>query len=116
MVVYAARWCTQPAYTYQPRTPGSGCFRGYAVFGTGVTVSRYTVLIHLDCYKQATGKMYQEMCQLGNRMDKMLEECAPSDKAKTLSKQKIKQVCLFVIKQVCLVTSCMFTLPPLRLN
>jgi hypothetical protein len=32
----------------------------------------------------------------------MLEECASSDKAKTISKQEIKQACLCVIKQVCL--------------
>jgi hypothetical protein len=34
------------------------------------------------------------MWQLGNMMNKMLEECASSDKAKTLSKQEIKEVCL----------------------
>ena len=109
-MVYAACVHVHAAYT---RFRLFSRLRGIRDWGHGFW---YTVLIHLDCYKQATGKMYQEMCQLGNRMDKMLEECAPSDKAKTLSKQKIKQVCLFVIKQVCLVTSCMFTLPPLRLN
>jgi len=41
----------------------------------------------------ATGKMYHEMWQLGNRMDKMLEECASSDKAKALSKKEIQEVC-----------------------
>ena len=35
-----------------------------------------------------------EMWQLGNMMDKMLEECASSDKAKTLSKQEIRELCL----------------------
>jgi hypothetical protein len=40
----------------------------------------------------ATGKIYQEMWQLGNRMDKMLEECRDSDKAQTLSKKEVKEV------------------------
>jgi hypothetical protein len=61
-------------------------------------VMRYTglgsrFLVHLvdtSCLLQANYRQdVHEIWQLGNRMDKMLKECASSDKAKTPSTQEI---------------------------